>query len=1298
MPKQISSQASSVSEDSCRADAQAEVARTLIADIMVAQTDDKETALWTDVDLDLNLAELHSADVNQVVAQVFTQLTASSPLDSDGPSARALARSPEDGLHSEIAQELAYQILAKQAPSLPSSQQVSEPRAPGSATQPPVVASPPSLATRWQSEVVEAAEASCPVLAVPEVPKTELSSVQLTVSDNTDSLVAQSIARRALGPESNAGSQIPPLGEPDLERSSDDGGATELIARDIISSASPLQQPPRLYSGSHSQLSDGNTNSIAAGCVARQAVAPLLQEFRCGPGSVAELEKRQSVEEVGMATFFEDAISAAIARDIMLTPHFESLHGGETSDPEPCDNTDSMIANSIVRQVVLPHMVSAQPQPNRTSGAEDEVKGQAPTEPGFSVQAMARDLVTSASMQQSDERGTQPSPSQHEVSENTDSMVANSITRQVVLPHLADSESGTPVQGSHAAGVEEVAGQAPAESGFSVQAMARDLVTSASMQQSDERGTQLSPSQHEVSENTDSMVANSITRQVVLPHLADSESGTPVQGSHAAGVEEVAGQAPAESGFSVQAMARDLVTSASMQQSDERGTQPSPSQHEVSENTDSMVANSITHQVVLPHLADSESGTPVQESHAAGVEEVAGQAPAESGFSVQAMARDLVTSASMQQSDERGTQPSPSQHEVSENTDSMVANSITHQVVLPHLADSESGTPVQESHAAGVEEVAGQAPAESGFSVQAMARDLVTSASMQQSDERGTQPSPSQHEVSENTDSMIANSITRQVVLPHLADSESGTPAQESHAAGVEEVPGQAVSEGGIAAQAMARDLVTSASMQQSDERGTQLSPSQHEVSENTDSMVANSITRQVFLPHLADSESGTPAQGSHAAGVEEVTGQAVSEGGMAAQAMARDLVTSASMQQSDERGTQPSPSQHEVPENTDLMVANSITRQVVLPHLADSESGTPAQGSHAAGVEEVTGQAVSEGGIAAQAMARDLVTSASMQQSDERGTQPSPSQHEVPENTDSMVVNSITRQVFLPHLADSESGTPAQGSHAAGVEEVTGQAVSEGGIAAQAMARDLVTSASMQQSDERGTRPSPSQHEVPENTDSMVVNSITRQVFLPHLADSESGTPAQGSHAAGVEEVTGQAVSEGGIAAQAMARDLVTSASMQREDQSLMYPVAAQECAEPEFRVAQVVARNGTERLRQGVEGLRGSESPHLEVLLAAEDVSEVRSMDQNRPVVSLAVADLESSAASPRSQLPALLAGAEQEEVQAAGQALELTRHAQDGFDASPASAGPLSDVSADARHLAAEVVAASHESRQS
>ena len=935
LSKHISSKASSVSDDSCLSEAQAAVARSLIADIMGAQADDKETALWTDVDLDLNLAELHSADVSRVVAQVFTHLTASSPVDSDRHSARALARSPEDGLHSEIAQEVAYQIVARQAAASPTPGMV-VPRTLDSQSQITAQTSPAQTAAR---EAVKHLELERPWA---KSPSSRLSVS--CVSGNTDSQVAQSIARDVLGPSSVAsvGSHAPRELD-DMEQASDGGtcGAAGHIVRDVVSIDSWSQQP-RLYSGPCSQQNlsdDGNTDSIAARSVARQAVAPMMRQLDHADGPATRKDTHHlsndvspNLADLGMAAFFEDAVSAVIAREFMMTPDLTSVHGVDESHRESYRNTDSAAASSIARQAIAPMLANAHAHRAHAASVE-EVTGQAPSEDDFGAHVFATDLVTSASGQQADERGTQSSPnSQHNVSESTDSIIVNSIVRQAVAPHLVGSESGTPGQRSHAAGAEEVSGQAPSEGAFSAHALARDLVTSASGQQADEHRTQSSPnSQHDVSENTDSIIVNSIVRQAVVPHLVGSESGTPGQRSHERGVEEVTGQAASEGAFSAHALARDLVTSASGQQADEHRTQSSPnSQHDVSENTDSRIVGSIVRQAVAPHLVGSESETPGQRSHAAGAEEVSGQAASEGAFSAHALARDLVTSASGQQADERGTQSSPnSQHDVSQSTDSIIVNSIVRQAVVPHLVGSESGTPGQRSHERGVEEVTGQAASEGAFSAHALARDLVTSASGQQADEHRTQSSPSsQHDVSENTDSRIVGSIVRQAVAPHLVGSESETPGQRSHAAGAEEVSGQAASEGAFSAHALARDLVTSASGQQADERGTQSSPnSQHDVSQSTDSIIVNSIVRQAVVPHLVGSESGTPGQRSHAAGIEEVTGQAASEGYFDANphALTKDLVTSAGRQPAADDSELLPPSVHDCMEQSEALVAGAV-------------------------------------------------------------------------------------------------------------------------------------------------------------------------------------------------------------------------------------------------------------------------------------------------------------------------------------------------------------------------------------
>ncbi|CAE7944645.1 unnamed protein product [Symbiodinium sp. KB8] len=523
---QISSKASSVGDDSCRSDVQAAVARSLLADIMVAQAESEgnDAATWTDVDLDLNFADLRSADVSNVVAQVFvTQLTTPSP-DSGkhSGSARELARSPEDGLHSEIAQELAYQIVAR----------------------------PPSR----RSETVEA-------------------SLQASAVSPALALVSTA---RSLDRACSAVSQIT-RGEYEHEASEDEGSVAR-IARDVVSIAGkPHERPPRLSAASQHELSDANTESIAARSVARQAIAPLMHELRCGGYREEPHSADSSPGDLEMAALIQNAIASTMARGFTLTPEPVSLHGGDESHHDSNLNTDSMVANSIVRQAVLPHLAdSAAGDParsSRTAGIEENIRV-APSDVG-SAHAVARDLVTSASRQQADESRSATPHSHAVISDNTESLVANSIARQALLPHLADSDTGTPAQ---TAGVEEVIGAAPSDVG-SAHAVARDLVTSASRQQADESRSATPHSHAVISDNTESLVANSIARQALLPHLADSDSGTPAQ---TAGVEEVIGAAPSDVGDSAHAVARDLVTSASRQQADDSEVYPpsAPSVHD----------------------------------------------------------------------------------------------------------------------------------------------------------------------------------------------------------------------------------------------------------------------------------------------------------------------------------------------------------------------------------------------------------------------------------------------------------------------------------------------------------------------------------------------------------------------------------------------------------------------------------------------------------------------------------------------------------------------------------------------
>ncbi|CAJ1459748.1 unnamed protein product, partial [Effrenium voratum] len=236
---------------------------------------------------------------------------------------------------------------------------------------------------------------------------------------------------------------------------------------------------------------------------------------------------------------------------------------------------------------------------------------QVQSEGGYGTAHVARDVVMSASSQQVP------------LSDNAESVVAQSTARNAIAPHLADSGSASQPRST----VEQV----PSEEGYGTAQVARDVVMSASSQQVPAAGSGLECHQ-ELSDNTESGAAQSIARQAIAPHLADSGSASQPRST----VEQV----QSEGGYGTAHVARDVVMSASSQQLPAAASGHEWHQ-ELSDNEESVVAQSTARKAIAPHLADSGSASQPKST----VE----QGPSEEGYVTAQVARDVVMSASSQQ-------------------------------------------------------------------------------------------------------------------------------------------------------------------------------------------------------------------------------------------------------------------------------------------------------------------------------------------------------------------------------------------------------------------------------------------------------------------------------------------------------------------------------------------------------------------------------------------------------------------------------------------------------------------------
>ena len=197
---------------------------------------------------------------------------------------------------------------------------------------------------------------------------------------------------------------------------------------------------------------------------------------------------------------------------------------------------------------------------------------------------------------------------------------------------------------------------------------------------------------------------------------------------------------------------------------------------------------------------------------------------ADGGAEVQAILRQTIDGACSGMSAQ--SKIPPSQQE-SEHADSMVAGSVARQIIAPHAAAGSNSRDVEE-------QVHSEAEGYVDAVEQAVAREFVASASNLQG-----VPQPSHEQLSQKTDSVVPESITRNLIAGGMYESD--VRSQSGH------IPEEALSDG-YAVNGVAREGIVSAASQEVPTQRT--APSSHIESEGAVSHAVQLVARAMFAEH----------------------------------------------------------------------------------------------------------------------------------------------------------------------------------------------------------------------------------------------------------------------------------------------------------------------------------------------------------------------------------------------------------------------------------------------------------------
>ena len=949
-----------------------------------------------------------------------------------------------DGSHSQLAQSLAQKILVNlESSASPHSEQAEQ--AEDGCIDVPVLEgdwNPASNVSTGHSAVPSDAAIDMAKGVIfgasshSAVPAHSDAASQGQLSQNTDSVVAESITRNLIVGgmcDSDVRSQSGHIPEEALS----DGYAVNGVAREVIVSAAAQEVPTQRTAPSSHIESEGAVSHavqlVARDTFAEHATVPyasslpkdLVEQPRSDADGGAEVQAilRQTID---------GACSGTSAQSKIPPSQQESEHA------------DSMVAGSAARQIIAPHAAAG----SNSRDVEEQVHSEAEVYVDAVEQAVAREFVASASNLQG-----VPQPSHEQLSQKTDSVVPESITRNLIAGGMYESD------------VRSQSGHIPEEAlsdGYAVNGVAREVIVSAAAQEVPTQRT--APSSHIESEGAVSHAVQLVARDTFAEHAtvpyASSLPKDPVEQP----------RSDADGGAEVQAILRQTIDGACSGMSAQ--SKIPPSQQE-SEHADSMVAGSVARQIIAPHAAAGSNSRDVEE-------QVHSEAEGYVDAVEQAVAREFVASASNLQG-----VPQPSHEQLSQKTDSVVPESITRNLIVGGMYESD------------VRSQSGHIPEEAlsdGYAVNGVAREVIVSAAAQEVPTQRT--APSSHIESEGAVSHAVQLVARDTFAEHAT-----VPYASSLPKDLVEQP-RSDADGGAEVQAILRQTIDGACSGTSAQ--SKIPPSQQE-SEHADSMVAGSVARQIIAPHAA--------AGSNSRDVEEqVHSEAEGYVDAVEQAVAREFVASASNLQG-----VPQPSHEQLSQKTDSVVPESITRNLIAGGMYESD--VRSQSGH------IPEEALSDG-YAVNGVAREVIVSAAAQEVPTQRT--APSSHIESEGAVSHAVQLVARDTFAEHATVPYASSLPKDL----VEQPRSDA--DGGAEVQAILRQTIDGACSGTSAQ--SKIPPSQQES-EHADSMVAGSVARQIIAPHAA--------AGSNSRDVEEQV-HSEAEGYVDAveQAVAREFVASAS----------------------------------------------------------------------------------------------------------------------------------------------------------
>ena len=349
--------------------------------------------------------------------------------------------------------------------------------------------------------------------------------------------------------------------------------------------------------------------------------------------------------------------------------------------------------------VLLPGLVA--PQHPESSRASNRYSISAPS---GAAEEVVRDVIVGASLHDALPANSK-AESSAQVSQDTDSVVAQSITRNLILNGMDESNSGSQSR--------DIPEEALSE-GYAANSVAREVIASATLQDVPPQGT--AASSHIDSEGADGQIMNLVAQHSAIPHAkslpndlveearSDADGGEEVQAmlrQTIGGVGSQSGHIPEEAlsdGYAANGVAREVIASATLQDVPPQGT--AASSHIDSEGADGQIMNLVAQHSAIPHAkslpndlveearSDADGGEEVQamlRQTIGGVGSQSGHIPEEAlsdGYAANGVAREVIASATLQDVPPQGT--AASSHIDSEGADGQIMNLVAQHSAIPH--------------------------------------------------------------------------------------------------------------------------------------------------------------------------------------------------------------------------------------------------------------------------------------------------------------------------------------------------------------------------------------------------------------------------------------------------------------------------------------------------------------------------------------------------------------------------------------------------------------------------------------